>query len=55
MHVGVGVGVEVDERVDDLLGLLGGSGVVEIDQRPAVDLPLQDWEVGADTLDIEWS
>ena len=55
MNVGVGVGVEVDERVDDLLRLLGGRGVVEIDQPPAIDLPLQDGEVGADTLDIEWS
>ena len=55
VHVGVGGGVEVDQRVDHLARLLGGGRVVEVDQPPAVDLALKDREVGADTLDVERS
>ena len=53
VHVGIGGGVEVNKRVDHLTGFLGGGGVVEIDQRPTIDQPLQDREIGADALDID--
>src|SRR5258707_73070 len=53
MHVGVGVGVVVDECVDDLAWLLGRRRVVQIDQRPAVDQSLQDRKVGADARHVD--
>jgi hypothetical protein len=39
MDIGVFVAVGVGDRIDDLARLLGGSGIVEIDQRLAVDFP----------------
>ena len=48
MDVGVFVLVEVRRGVDDGLRLLRGGGVVEPDQRLAVDRLAQDREVVAD-------
>ena len=53
VHVGVGVGVEVDEGIDHLPRLLGGGGIVEIDQRSTIDLALKDGEVGANAVDVQ--
>ena len=35
------------------LGLLGGSGIIEIDQGLAIDFPRQDGEILADAGDVE--
>ena len=41
------------DRIDDDLGLLGRGAVVEIDQRPAVNLCFQDGEIArANRLDV---
>ena len=53
VDVGVLVGVEVGQPVDDRLRLLRGGGVVEPDQRLAVDRLAQDREVGAHRVDVE--
>ena len=47
------MGVEVGQPVDDRLRLLGGRGVVEPDQRLAVDRLAQDREVGPQRVDVE--
>ena len=52
MHVGVRRRVVVAQRVDDHLRLLGGGGVVEIDERVPVGRLRQDRELGAQALDI---
>ncbi len=48
VDVGVVVRVEVRHRVDHRLRLLGAGGAVEKDERPAVDLLVEDREIGAD-------
>ena len=48
MDVGVLVLVELGDAVDDALRLLRGGGVVEPDQRVAVDLFAQDGKIVAD-------
>ena len=53
MDVGVVLGVAAHHRVDDGLRLLRRGGVVEIDERLAVDLLVQDGEVLPDSLDVE--
>jgi hypothetical protein len=53
VDVGILLGVEPADRVDDRLGLLAGRGVVEIDQRLAADLLTQNREVLADTFDVQ--
>src|SRR5690606_26444616 len=53
VDVGVLVLVEINEPVDDGLRLLCRRGVVEPDQRPAVDRLAQDREVAPDRVDIE--
>src|SRR5207244_11494971 len=45
--------VEVAQPVDYRLRLLGGGGVVEVDQRLAVDLLPQDGEVLADAPHLQ--
>ena len=45
--------VVVHERVDDGARFLGGGAVVEVDEGFAVDLLVQDREIGADFLEIE--
>ena len=45
VHVGVVVPVIVRDRVYDRVGFLGGGGVVQVDQRLAVDVLLQGREV----------
>ena len=52
MHVRVFVAVEVREPVDDGLRLLRGGGVVEPDQRVAVDLLVEDRKVAAHGIDV---
>src|SRR4029078_9830963 len=39
--------------LDHGLRLLRGGGVVEPDQRPAVDIFLKDWEVAAEDMRVE--
>ncbi len=57
MHAAVDVGaihfVELDDGVDDGARLLRGGGVIEIDERLAVDGLLEDGEILADLLDVE--
>ena len=53
MDVRVVVRVVVDERVDDRLRLLAGGGVVEINQRLAVNLFPENREIFPDPLHIE--
>ena len=53
VHVGVGVGIEVDQRVNDLSRLLGGGRVIEINQWSPIDLALEDREVGANAIDVQ--
>ncbi len=53
VNVGVLVGVEMRQPVDDHLRLLGGRRVVEPDQRLSVDGLLQDREVGPHGVDVE--
>ena len=53
VDIGVFVGVVVDQRVDDRLGFLAGGGVVQIDQRLAVDGLLQDGKVRPDAGRVE--
>ena len=52
VDVGVVVLVVVDQGIDDLVRLLGGRCVIEIDQRLAVDLSLQDRKVLANGFDV---
>ena len=47
------VGVEVGDGVDDLPGLLGRGGGVQVDQRVPVDDAFEDREVAADPLDVK--
>ncbi len=53
MHVGVFEAQRMIHRLDDGPRLLRGSRVIEIYQRPAVDLAEQDREVAANGLDVE--
>ena len=53
MHVRVLVRVEMRQPVDDRLRLLRGRGVVEPDERLAVDVFAQDREVAAEDMRIE--
>ena len=47
VNVGIGMGVIGAHGVEDNLRLLGGGSVVEVDQRVAVDLALQNGELVA--------
>ncbi len=53
MHVGVIVFVIVPKRLDHRPRLLRRRGIVEIDERLAVHLLMQDRKIGADAFDIE--
>ncbi len=57
MHAAVDVGaihfVELDDGVDDGARLLRGGGVIEINERLAVDGLLEDGEILADLLNVE--
>src|SRR5919199_5179264 len=53
MNVGVFIQVVAVQRIDHHLRLLARGRVVEIDQRLAMNLPLQDREIFADFTDIE--
>ncbi len=52
MHVGVFRGVGLLDAVEHRLRLLRGSGVVEIDQRLAIDLHAENREILADAVDV---
>ncbi len=53
VHVGVLLGIGLVEAVEHGLRLLRRGGVVEIDQRLAVDLHRQRGEVRADAVDVK--
>jgi len=53
MNVGVLLAVEPGQAIDHCLRLVGGGGVIEVDQRAAVDLAPQDWKIATDRGDIE--
>ena len=53
MHVGILARIEIGDAVDHGLRLLRGRGVVEPDQRLAVDIFLQDREVAAEDMRVE--
>ena len=52
MNVGVFEAIDMVHRLDHGARLLRRGGVVEIDERLAVDLAIKDREVGANALDI---
>ena len=52
VDVGVVTLVVVRECLDDAAGLLGGGGAVEVDERMAVDLLLEDGEVVSDARPV---
>ena len=52
MHVGVIVSMVCDHGVDDGTRLLRRGGVVEIDERLAIDFPRQDRKIRPDRLEI---
>ena len=47
VHVGIIAAVVIADGLDHALGLLGGGGVVEVDQRMAVNLLREDREIAA--------
>ncbi len=49
---GIFVAVCLAHRIDDGLRLLRGGGVVEIDERLAIDLAGEDREIRPDLLDV---
>ena len=53
VDVGVDRLVVVAGGVEHLAGFLGGGGVVEVDERAAVDLGGEEREVGADALEVD--
>ena len=53
VNVGIFVRVEIAQAVDHALRLLRGGGVVEPDQRLAVDALLQDRKIAANGLHVE--
>ncbi len=53
MDIGVGSFVIPGDGVDHRARLLRGGGVIEIDERLAVNLLLEDRKIGADALDVE--
>ena len=53
VDVGVVVGVVIVQGIEDRLRLLRRVGAVEIDERPPMNLLLEDWEIGADAFHIE--
>ena len=53
VHVRVLARIEMREPVDHGLRLLRGGGVVEPDERPAVDISLQDREIAAEDMRVE--
>ena len=53
VDVGILVSVEVTEAVDDALRLLGGRGIIQPDQRPAVHALPQNRKIPPDGLHVE--
>lgn len=57
MHAAVDIGaihfVELHDGVDDGARFLRGSGIIEVDERLAVNGLLEDGEILADPLDVE--
>ena len=52
MHVGIVVLVERDDRLDHLARLLRRGRIVQIDQRPAMNLPGQDRKIRPDRRQV---
>ena len=52
VNIAVIVGVVVGDGVNDLLRLLSGGSIIEIDEILAVDLPLQNRKIGSDGFDV---
>ncbi len=52
VHVGVLEAIDVIHRLDDGARLLGGGRVVEVDERLAVDLAVENGKIGADALHV---
>ena len=52
VDVGIFVFIGVRDRIDHRVRLLGRSAIVQIDERLAVHLTVQDRKVGANGLDI---
>ena len=52
VDVGVVRAVILHQRVDNHLGFLTGGGVIEVDQRLAVDGLMEDWEISAHLLNV---
>ena len=52
MDIGIFLRLALHDGVEHRLGLLRRGGIVEIDQRLAIDLARQDRKVAADGLDI---
>ena len=52
MHIRVLEAIDVVHRLDHRARLLGGGRVVEIDERLAVDVAVEDREIGTDALDV---
>ena len=53
VYVGIVMAVIVTDRLDHARGLLGGGGIVQVHQRMAVDLLVQDGEVAPHPPGIE--
>ncbi len=53
VNVGVLCGIDARNLVDDALRLLCGGGVVEIDERLAIDFLFQNGKIGAYFFDIK--
>lgn len=57
MNAAVDVGIDgfvvISGGIEDREGFLGGGSIVEIDERPSVDLLVKDWESGAQGVWIQ--
>jgi hypothetical protein len=53
VHVGIVGLVDLAHGIDDRARALGAGAVVQIDQRLAVDLLVQDGKIGPHPLDVE--
>src|SRR5689334_16301150 len=53
MHVGVVVRIVIDKRIDNGLRFLAGGGVIEINQRLAVNFLAENRKIFTNSVDIE--
>jgi hypothetical protein len=52
MHVGIFMGIGPRDRINHDLRFLRRCAIIKVNQWLAIDLPRQDWEIGADFCDI---